>query len=144
MSIRNSNNKDYREKGNFLPLRYDLLNHPNFNKLSSNAIKLLLSMSRQLIFSGGTFINSAEVKCTYKLMKRYGWNSKDMLSKGIQELLHYKFIIITRQGGRRIANLYGLTFLELNTHKEKLDFTNLHVFRHAWKSKKSLFNPRKK
>ena len=40
------------------------------------------------------------------VMEPFGWKSNDQLRKALSELMHYGFLVKTRQGGRNLCSLY--------------------------------------
>ncbi len=66
-------------------------------------------------------------------MKKVGWSSKDQLAKAIKELLDTEWIMVTRQGGRKIPTLYALTFRAIDECGGKLDVRPNREPLHSWK-----------
>ena len=117
--------KGRREKGQFIALPTAVMDHPNFINLSAQGRSLLLDLMRQLRFEkGGGTKNNGDLCATFSLMKQRGWKSKDTLYSAVKELLHYGFIVVSRQG-ERLRNdkptLYALTFLGVDDCGGKLD-----------------------
>lgn len=54
-------------------------------------------------------------------MKPKGWRSKATLAKALRELCKQEFLVVTRQGGRHKATLYGLTWFTIDHCRGKLD-----------------------
>jgi len=109
-----SRSKGRRKSATFTMLRHDVMDSPNYRALSPRAVKLLLDIARQY-----NRFNNGDLCATYKVMKPRGWTSKDQLQKGLDELEHYGFILMSRQGGKHKCNLYALTWLEIDECKGK-------------------------
>jgi len=62
-----------------------------------------------------------------------GWRSNDQLRKALGELLREGWIIITRHGGRHMASLYAVTFLQIDECGGKLDVKPTTAPLHLWK-----------
>jgi hypothetical protein len=82
-----------------------VLKSPQFAAISPRAAKALLCIASQ--YRGN---NNGDLSAAFRLMQPLGWTSKDQLSKAVAELIEAGFLILTRQGGNRIASLYALTF----------------------------------
>lgn len=93
----------------FAAIPRPLLRDPNFAQLKGNAVKLLLAM-----FSGYIGKNNGELIATYPVMKTYGFNSKDSVSKALSELLKAGMIIRTRISDYRRPATYAVTWLPVN------------------------------
>jgi len=100
----------------FLALPHVVLEHRDFVSLSNKAIKLLLDLAMQ--YNGS---NNGDLCATFSMMKKRGWSSNDQRSKALKELLDKNLIVLTRQGGRKIANLYAITWQPIDECKGKLD-----------------------
>lgn len=91
-----------------------LLQHENFKRLSPHACKLLLDLGRQ--HSGA---NNGYLHPGFNVMKALGWRSAHTLHCSIQELLHYRIIVQTVQGGRNRPSYYGFTFRTITQKKDR-------------------------
>lgn len=100
----------------FVALPHAVLNSENWGKLSPYAIKLFLDLFVQ--YKGA---NNGDFCATWSMMELRGWKSKETLHKALRELEHYGMVVKTRQGGRKLASLYGVTFLSIDECKGKLD-----------------------
>lgn len=106
--------KGRRESGTYFTLRHDVMNHPDFAKLSGYAVKVLLALCSQ--FNGS---NNGNLAANFQLMKeKTSIGSEETLSKVLRELIETEFIIRTRESrflnpGRRCA-LYALTWLRID------------------------------
>jgi hypothetical protein len=109
-------------------LIHDYFQSPEYAALSPRAVKALIDLFCQ--FRGA---NNGDLCATWKFMARVGWTSKDQLNKAIDELIDADWLTVTRQGGRRIPTLYGLTFLPIDECGGKLDVSATREARHSWK-----------
>ena len=82
-----------------------LLKHDNFRRISPYACKLLFDLGQQYNGSNNGYLHPG-----IKIMKPLGWRSRSTLHDTIQELLHYRLIVQTAQGGRNKPSYYGFTF----------------------------------
>ena len=78
----------------FLRLPRPVYNSPNFIMLSSSAVKLLIDIAIQ--YNGA---NNGDLQASLNPMRARGWVSSSTLNRARQELLHYGFVELTRQGG---------------------------------------------
>lgn len=113
--------KGRRASGTFVPFPSSVLDHPNYIKMSSKAKDLLMDLCSQLRFKNGGTVNNGDLAAAVSILKERGWKSNESIDFAIKELLHYEFIILTRQGGRRRCNLYGVTWWAIDECKGKLD-----------------------
>lgn len=116
MSMSRTKVKGRRDYGSYIAIPHALLDSANWKRLSPYAIKLLIDLYGQ--YKGS---NNGDLCAAWSLMKPKGWRSKATLSKALVELQHYGFITLTRQGGRKTANLYAVTFQSTDPCKGKLD-----------------------
>lgn len=118
MSRRGVNQKGRRNKGTFVAVPHDVLNHPNYIALSHRARSLLMDLYAQY---RSWKDNNGDLCAAWTVMSKRGWKSKDQLQKAKTELLENGWIVLTRQGGRNLASLYGVTFQPLGECGGKLD-----------------------
>ena len=104
------------ESGAFIMLRKDVLASANYLRLSPHAVKLFLDLYGQ--YNG---FNNGDFCAAWKLMRPRGWRSKATLHKSLRELLWYEVIVLTRQGGKNLCSLYGVTFNQIDECKGKLN-----------------------
>lgn len=102
--------------GGFMALPHAVANSHNWLKLSPYSIKLLIDLFVQY---KGT--NNGDLCATWSMMVLRGWKSKATLHKALTELEHYGLLVKSRQGGRKLASLYGVTFRGIDECKGKLD-----------------------
>lgn len=102
--------------GSFVALPHAVLNSENWLKLSPHAIKLFLDLLVQ--YKGH---NNGDLCATWSMMEPLGWKSKATLHKALRELEHFGMLVKSRQGGRKLPSLYGVTFHEINECGGKLD-----------------------
>jgi hypothetical protein len=109
--------KNAKINGQFLALPYSMLSHPNYAKLSTRAVKMLVDIGGQ--FNG---INNGDLVTTASYLKKVGWNSNDQISKAKKELLTGGWIVETRKGSRnKIPSLYAITWRAIDECNGKLD-----------------------
>ena len=99
----------------FSMLIHNYFQSEEYAQLSPRAVKLLIDM--YCLYRGK---NNGDLCATYSVMKKVGWTSNDQLYKATIELLARGWIILARQGGRRVPHLYALTFLSID-QTNKLD-----------------------
>ncbi len=102
----------------FLMLPRHVTNHPDFISLSPRAIKLLIDIGVQ--YNGH---NNGDLCAAMTLMKKRGWKSNDQRTKALKELQDKGLIILSRQGGRKLASLYALTWRPIDDCKRKIDIS---------------------
>lgn len=93
----------------FVSMPYSMLSSGAFAELSGNATKLLSAIASFYIG-----VNNGHLVATHSAMRRFGFNSKDSLSRGIRELIHLGFLIRTRTQHLRSPALYAVTWLPIN------------------------------
>jgi hypothetical protein len=99
----------------FSMLIHEYFQSKEYSELSPPAVKLLVDLYCQ--YRGG---NNGDLCATLSVMRKVSWNSNDQLQKALTELLATGWLVIARQGGRRMPTLYALTFLAIN-NTGKLD-----------------------
>ncbi|MCW5620698.1 MAG: hypothetical protein KIS79_06295 [Burkholderiales bacterium] len=100
----------------FLRLPHYVFRSKEFCELSPRAVKLLIDMALQ--FSGA---NNGRLSAAWTVMRASGWSSSDQLHKALSELLDRGWLLRTRQGGRRVASLYALTWMAVDEGPVRLD-----------------------
>ena len=142
MSMNRMKAKGRREGGNFARLPYTLMDHLNYINLSPQGRMLLLDLMRQLRYGKGGVINNGDLCATFSMMKGRGWKSKDTLHTATLELLHYGFIVISRQG-ERLRNdkptLYALTFIGVNECGGKLGIPSSQAPLGCWRQEREKY-----
>ncbi len=108
--------KGRRAKEKFLMLPRHVTDHLDFISLSSRAMKLLIDIAVQ--YNGH---NNGDLCAAMTLMKKRGWKSNDQRNKALEELQDKGLIIKSRQGGRKIASLYAVTWRAIDECKGKID-----------------------
>jgi len=116
MSRRRRNVSGRRINGKFMAIPETVYNHNDFKSLSARAIKLLIDLLTQ--YNG---CNNGDLCAAMTLMKKRGWKSNDQRNKALRELLDKEIIMLTRQGGRKRASLYAVTWKPIDDCKGKLD-----------------------
>lgn len=100
--------------GGFSMLVHDYFQSEQYAKLSPRAVKLLIDLLCQY---RGT--NNGDLTTAWSVMRAVGWRSKDSLSAARHELEARGWIVKTRQGTKRTATLYALTFYGINDCRDK-------------------------
>lgn len=131
--------KRRKESGNFTLIPHAVQDSPNWKECSGSAVKLLCDLARQ--YNGR---NNGDLCAARSVLATRGWRSPDTLDRALHELLHYGFITLTRQGGRNLANLYGLTWQAIDECEGKLDCSATRVASGDWKLAKPRFKRRRK
>ena len=119
-----------------------LLRHTNFVRLSPFACKLVLDLARQ--YSG---FNNGYLSAALSILKPVGWKSESTIREAVAECLHYKMIILSRQGGRNRCNLFALTWHRVHEKAGKpLDISATMSPSNSWKEEIDRYvkPPRKK
>ncbi len=128
LSHRRLRAKGRASRSSFVSLPHSLLNHPAMAKLSTRATKLLIDLATQ--YRGK---NNGDLSATLTTLKKRGWKSSDQLFKARDELIDRGLIIVTRQGGRNLCNLYAITWQPIDDCKGKLDICSTIVPSNRWK-----------
>ena len=84
--------------------------------LSSHAVKLLLDMLAQFRFG-----HNGDMSLAWRVMQSRGWKSRATLDAARRDLLASGLIMLTRQGGRNLCCLYGVTWLAIDECGGKLE-----------------------
>jgi len=114
--------------GRFLLIPHRCLDHENYIRLSSKAVKLLIDIAMQ--FNGR---NNGDLTAALSVLKKRGWKSSETLRLALDELLHYGWIVVTRKGGlNRTTTLYALTFHPIDECKGKLDVNSTAMAPRNW------------
>ena len=80
-----------RSSAQFVPVTYDMLKHPNFRRLSADAVRVWLEM--HLGYYG---INNGEIGFSVQQAMDCLHSGSGRASKAINELIEARFIICTR------------------------------------------------
>lgn len=126
--------KGRSNRGPFIALPRAVLNSPAWAALTAYEVKLLLDMAAA--FRGN---NNGDLACTWTLMRTRGWSSRETMAKALNGLLDKGFIARTRQGGKRICNLYAVTWEGVDPCDGKIDVKPSPVPSNDWRH----WNPRK-
>ena len=97
-------------------LRHDLMELPEYIQLKPMSKILLTDLLFQ--YNG---VNNGDFCRALSFMKKRGWSSNDTITRAIKELIEAEFIILTRQGGRNMCSLYGVTWEPIDECDNKLD-----------------------
>jgi len=125
--------KGRRERGLFIMLSKECLNHQNYILLSPYAKQLLIDL--YVNYNGK---NNGDFCCTWSLMRARGWRSQSTLNNARKELLYYGWIICSRQGGKNMASLYAVTFQSIDECMGKLDIIETVTSPGTWKEPKQI------
>jgi len=109
-------NAEKRGSGQFTSIRTDVLRSEAWANTSSWGTRLIMDLAAQ--YRGN---NNGDLCMAWSVMKKRGWKSKDTLNRAKKELLSKKWIEVTRQGARKVASLYALTFWAIDQCSGKLD-----------------------
>jgi hypothetical protein len=105
-----------RGGGQYVPVPHHVLRSNAWTQLNAYEKALICDLLAQ--YNG---LNNGDLCAAWTLMKKRGWKSKSTLSKAIKECREGGWIEVTRQGGRRKASLYALSFYAIDDCKGKLD-----------------------
>lgn len=123
------NSKNRQPTKPFLRVPRELVESREYAELSADAVKLLIDLHGQ--YRGQ---NNGDLTIAWRVISRRGWKCKRRLYRAIHALLDGEFVIVTRQGGRRIPTLYGLTYLPIDECHGKLDVRATNTASNAWKN----------
>ena len=80
-----------RSSAQFVPVTYDMLKHPNFRRLSADAVRVWLEIHR-----GYHGVNNGEISFSVQQAMDCLHSGSGRASKAINELIKARFIICTR------------------------------------------------
>ena len=80
-----------RSSAQFVPVTYDMLKHPNFRRLSADAVRVWLEIHR-----GYHGVNNGEISFSVQQAMHCLHSGSGRASKAINELIEARFIICTR------------------------------------------------
>ena len=80
-----------RSSAQFVPVTYDMLKHPNFRRLSADAVRVWLEIHR-----GYHGVNNGEISFSVQQAMDCLHSGSGRASKAINELIEARFIICTR------------------------------------------------
>ena len=106
----------------FLRLPRPVYDSPNVIMLSPSALKLLIDIGIQ--YNGG---NNGDLQASLNPLRTRGWDSSSTLNRARQELLHYGFIELTRQGGLGCCSLYAITWESIDGCNGKIQVPSTKV-----------------
>ena len=131
--------KNYPKGERFLKLNYPIINSTNFDMLTGSALKLLIYIASQ--YNGN---NNGDLSAAYSGLSQRGWKSSTTLADAIDCLVHYGFIVKTRQGGKNKCNLFAVTWYEINPCHGKLDVSCTTKASHKWKDEVEKWIPKRR
>jgi len=120
--------KGRSDRGSYVMLPHEILNHPNFTGLTPYAVKLLIDLYSQ--FRGQ---NNGDLSAPWTRMSKRGWRSKGTLYSALKELLSKGWIIVSRHGGLNRCSLYAVTFKPVDDCKGKIDIPSTTIAPGDWK-----------
>lgn len=109
---RNGKNQAFKKSTNgntFTMLRHDLVNDPRFIKLSNSAKVAFLHLLAK--YDGK---NNGDLCAPLNRAKECFGLSSQGLKNALDELVSFKLLQVTRQGGKNQCSLYALTCFKLN------------------------------
>ncbi len=121
--------KGRKSNSSFVALPHHILRSPEYATLNAYAVKLLLDLFGQ--FDGR---NNGDLTAAWTVMNERGWKSKRVLYRSIHELEENGWIVRTRRGGRKICNLFAVSWLPINECGGKLDVPATCTPSNAWKT----------
>jgi len=93
----------------FVSLPHAMLTHWTYRELSGGAVKLIDALAAA--YAGN---NNGHLTATFSHMRKFGFNSKDSLAKGIHDLIAFGYIVRTKAHHLRSPALYAVTWLPIN------------------------------
>lgn len=129
MSRKKLNPNNRQAYASYIAIPHELLESDAYKSLSTKAVKCLLDIAAQ--FKGK---NNGDLSCTFSLMKKRNWKSKDTLESARKEILKAGFIVLTRQGGRNSCSLYAITWKPIDECNGKHDSKPDIIPKHYWKN----------
>ena len=120
--------KGRKERGSFIAVPKQILESPQYAKLSAWSVKLLIDIYAQ--YNGK---NNGDLCAAWSVMKPKGWKSKGTLSRAVTQLLQTGFLIQTRQGGKHKASLYAVSFQPVDECGGKLEVASTVTAPATWK-----------
>lgn len=126
-----ANKKGRATHESFFGIPKAVMAHSNFTRLTPSAVKLVNDIGFQ--FNGR---NNGDLCAAFSIMQKRGWRSKDTLWRAIDCALHYRMVMVTRQGGKHRATLYALTWRKIDECKGKLDVSETITAPGTWKDKR--------
>lgn len=128
------------EGGTFSLIPHAVQDSENWKRCSGTAIKLLCDLVR---FYNGK--NNGDLSVAMRLLRPKGWTRDETVGHAQRELRHFGFIVLTRQGGLNVPNLYALTWHPIDECGGKLDCLPTRLASGDWKQHRPPFKrPRKK
>ena len=126
-----------RIEGTYSSIPHAVQDSSNWRNASSNAIKLLMAISRN--YNGK---NNGDLSAAFSVMRAKGWASPNTLVWGLKELLHYKLLEKTRQGDfTKKPSLYAITWQPIDDLGNKLELCSpSKVASGKWKHPVPLFD----
>lgn len=112
--------KGRNETGRYISIPHNVLEHPDYQKLTGAAVKILIAMLIQ--YNGH---NNGDLTLALSVMKNFGFKSSDTINSAKKQLLESGLIIETRAGQFTnpggICALYAVTWRAINECRGKLN-----------------------
>jgi len=112
----------------FMGIPKQVLESDSYKLLNAWSVKVIVDIAKQ--FNGN---NNGDLCASWSIMKDQGWKSPSTLNKAVIEAQERGFIVLTRQGGRNKASLYGVTWYPIDDCKGKLDVKPTTTASNLWK-----------
>lgn len=93
----------------FVPVPHTVLTHPKFQRLTGGSTKLLLAIAAAYVGN-----NNGHLVATLSRMRNFGFNSKESIARGLDQLLSSGYLVRTRRQFLRLPSLYAVTWLPIN------------------------------
>lgn len=132
MSLIRSKAKGRRGTARFVALPLAILESQEYARLNGNAVKALVDLFSQ--YNGK---NNGDFTAAWSVMQKRGWKSKATLYAALKVLIELSWVVKTRQGGKHVCTLYGVTWQNIDFCNGKLDIKpDEFAFRFMEKSKR--------
>lgn len=113
MARSRAKNKKRSDAGQYFVIPHHIMDYPDWQRLTPNAIRLLLELLKQ--YNGR---NNGDFTAAWTIMQKRGFHSQTTLNDALKCLMDLQYIIRTREGrfcnpGKRCA-LYAVTWLPIH------------------------------
>ena len=113
MALTREKSQSRKSQGNFAAIPVSVLSSAEYHGLNGGAVRLLIALAAQ--YNGH---NNGNLCAALSILKRYGLNSSDVISRGLRALLDARLIIKTRDGyfngGHSQCALYAVAWKAIN------------------------------
>jgi hypothetical protein len=128
MALTRVKSKGRKANGSYVQLPHAIFQSAEYAELNAHAVKLLIDLFIQ--YRGD---NNGDFTAAWSVMRQRGWLSKETLYRAISTLTERGWIIKTRQGGKHVCSLYGVTWLPIDECNGKLDIKPTRIALGTWK-----------